>query len=473
MNRFGAPPVVAPFIWQPTRTGLKGLGSFASSTVSSAAAGASAGAAAASVIPIVGTAVGAILGAVGGVVSAALHRVDPETADFNQAVAMWQSNPASVYNIANKYLPLAGLFDLSLKGPHIPIYQKYGRMGEFRFVSDLVNEVYQAAQQGQIGPNDTALTIMSRIVQPWIDSWGYGPMQDPHGDLINRLIVGMINDYIGGIQGNWTAVGGDYPFSSLPRFSLPSAVPVPAPASSPVTTVNPVGTPVSAAPIPPPVTVAPIPPPISTVIPVVAPTPVPPSSTIPAIGSAVTIVPDMGKGGLSTQVPAGLVFAGLDPTNSSWILTNAQTGQQYVLWQGNVVPYQASMFVPAAVAPVGTTTTIPQVASTSATIGTTAAGVPVTQADLQALITQLAAQGQTAQQAYTSALQTLQANGVAATAGVQSAVQSAVQSTPAPTAAPTTAGLSGLGWIGVIAAGATLLLATARPVGKSRSGKRR
>lgn len=443
------------------------MGAFAS-TVTSAAAGASAGASVGSVIPIVGTAVGAIIGAVGGVVNAALHRVDPEQADFDKAVAMWQVNPASVYNIANKYLPLAGLFDLSLKNPHIPIYQKYGRMGEKRFVTDLVSQVYQAAQAGQITANDTALTIMSRIVQPWIDSWGFGPMQDPHADLINRLIVGMINDYIAGVQRNWTAVGGDYPFGSLPVFSLPSAT---AAVSTPTTTANPVGSSNTAQ-----------------------------SAVLSSDGSI--IVPGSGTGlkntfgvwsfgttvnpnGVDIQLllngsASGFAIKALLANGGSIYALNS-LGGWYVYksdgWNQTTNPTISSSVTPLppplSVTPVGTGT-IPQVttASPSPTVGTTNTGATVTQADLQALIGQLASQGQSAQQAYTSALQALQANGVQPTAAVQSAVQQAVQTTPAPASATsTTAGLSGLGWLGVITAG-TLLLATARPFGKTTRRKR-
>jgi len=237
-----------------------------------------------------------------------------------------------------------------------------------------------------------------------------------------------------GNQGGWVQT------TQVPAWTPP--VPATSPNVVPPTVTNPVPAPASPLPSSPQLTL-----------------------TAPALGSPLTLAPDMGKGGLATQIPANFVFAGVDATNGSWILHNTSDGQSYVVWQGNVIPYQVGMFTPAAVTPVGTTT-IPQIVtpSPSTTVGTTSAGVPVTQADLQALVAQLAAQGQSAQQAYTSALQTLQANGVQTTAGVQSAVQSAVQATPAP-ASPTSAGLSGLGWIGVLVAGATLLFATARPVG--------
>jgi hypothetical protein len=495
--RMGCSPVVAPFPWQPTRTGLGRLGS---STVTSAAAGASAGAAAGSVVPVVGSAIGAIVGAIGGAINASLHRVDPEQANFDQAVAMWQVNPNNVYNIANKYLPLAGLFDLSLKNPHIPIYQKYGRMGEQKFVNDLVNVIYQAAQNGQITGNDTALTVMSRIVQPWIDSWGYGPMVDPHADLINRLIVGMINDYIAGIQTNWTARGGDYPFGNLPKFSLrqPTAASAAVPPGA-TAAISPVGS--SAALTPASSSSSPQPPPV-------------PSTQLTASGTTISAPGAALTAGGNTTVYFGPQAPG-DPSNQYgypiWVngrltgysvqLAMGDGGAIYAVnsqggwaqwngtqWQALTGPPTISGATATATAPAATITPIassaatstasaaslpalPQVAVSSPTVATTATGTPVTQADLQALVAQLASQGQSAQQAYTSALQTLQNNGVQPSAQVQSAVQSAVQTTPAPTTT-TAAGVSAPGWLGMAAVAATLIFATARPQ-KGNLGRRR
>jgi hypothetical protein len=178
------------------------------------------------VLPGVGTAVGAIVGAVAGAIAGAINKTDPENADFNEAVAIWQQNPNAIYSLGNPYLALAGLFDLNLT-TNVPIYKKFGHMGELQFVLWLCNTVYQAAQAGIIGPADTALTVMSKVVQPAINSWGYGPMSDPHADLITRLIVTMILQYTEGAQGNWYAVGGQYPpqFNSIPPFSFPQAVP--------------------------------------------------------------------------------------------------------------------------------------------------------------------------------------------------------------------------------------------------------
>lgn len=222
------------------RVALRGFGATSLAPVGAgsgagAAIGAQQGASIGSaIVPGIGTAIGAVVGAIGGAIAGAINKTDPENVDFNAAVALWQQNPNAVYSIGNPYLALAGLFDLNIT-TNIPIYKKFGHMGEAAFVVWLCNTVYQAAQAGQITSSDTALTVMSRIVQPQIDAWGYGTMQDPHADLITRLIQTMILQYTAGAQGNWYAVGGDYPtqFRSIPPFSLPSATPTASATPSP------------------------------------------------------------------------------------------------------------------------------------------------------------------------------------------------------------------------------------------------
>jgi hypothetical protein len=193
-----------------------------------------------SIVPGVGTAIGAVVGAVVGAIAGSINKTDPENVDFNDAVAIWQQNPNAVYSIGNPYLALAGLFDLNIT-TNIPIYRKFGHMGELQFTLWLCNAVYQAAQSGQIGPTDTALTVMSKIVQPAINSWGYGTMSDPHADLITRLIVTMILQYTEGEQGNWYAIGGTYPpqFNSIPPFAFPASTSAP-PSTAPATASTPV-----------------------------------------------------------------------------------------------------------------------------------------------------------------------------------------------------------------------------------------
>lgn len=350
LNTFGPTKVVAPFAYQPTRQGLRGgfgaLGvanPVGAGAGAGAAEGASTGASIGSAIPVVGTAIGAVVGAIGGAIAGSIDKKDPEQYNFDQAVALWQANNNAVFNIGNKYLVLAGLFDLNLKNPHIPIYLKYGRRGEQQFVQDLVNVIYQAAMAGQITPADTANTVMSRIVQPWIDRWGYGPMQDPHADLINKIILGMVAEYLSGQQGAWLARSGVAPNWNLPPFPLQKVLGQSA-APAPPTNITPVG---SAIPNPNQVAAPP-----TNIIPVGsvvnAPTPAQQVANPPAIGTTVAYAPDKSQSGVPMGLPAGLEFVGTDPYNGSWILQQGATGQSYVLWQGSLEPYTSSLFAPAA-----------------------------------------------------------------------------------------------------------------------------
>jgi hypothetical protein len=370
LNRFGPMgPVVAPFGYQPTRQGLRGgfgsLGTGYSAPVGAGAGagaetGASQGAAIGSSFGPIGTAIGAVAGAIGGAIAGSINKKDPEQYNFDQAVALWSANSNAVFNIGNKYLVLAGLFDLNLKNPHIPIYLRYGHMGEQKFVQDMVNVIYQAAMNGQITPADTANTVMSRIVQPWIDSWGYGPMQDPHADLIQKIILGMVAEYLSGQEGNWVARSGVAPNWSLPPFpiqhvlgqqSISATAPAPPTNAAPVIgssgAINPVGSAVTTT----------------------APTPMQLVASPPAIGTTVAYAPDKSQAGAPMGLPSGLEFVGTDPYNGSWVLQNGATGQLYVLWQGALEPYTSSLFAPAAAQAMAPSTSGASVVTGSGTTG--------------------------------------------------------------------------------------------------------
>jgi hypothetical protein len=131
-----------------------------------------------------------------------------------------------VINIANKYLVLAGLFDLSasqIKG-NIPFYKKYGRMGEAQFVTDMCNVVQAAANAGAITDSDTPQTVYAKIVLPWINQMGFGSFSDSNAEMIGYILMGMIAEYCGGVYASrWYARGGDMPFGSLHPFTLPQA----------------------------------------------------------------------------------------------------------------------------------------------------------------------------------------------------------------------------------------------------------
>lgn len=218
MNGFGASSLMQSASAAYTGAAVGASLTGATSVISAVAGMATAG----SFVPVIGTAIGAIIGLVAsGVFN---HRVDPEVGNFDNAVALYHQNPQSVLNIADKYLVLAGLFDLEpsqIKG-NIPMYRKYGRMGEFAFVSDMANLIYQAAQNGRITNNDTVQTVFNNVVQPWIASWGLGAMQDANGDMINLIILGLVAEYITGLwKTRWYARAGDMPAWHIPDFALP------------------------------------------------------------------------------------------------------------------------------------------------------------------------------------------------------------------------------------------------------------
>jgi len=396
LHRFGPSRVVAPFAFQPTRQGLRGgfgaLGAGVTSPIGAgagagAAAGATTGASIGSAVPVIGTAIGAVVGAVAGAIAGSIDKKDPEQYDFDQAVALWQANRLAVLNIGDKYLVLAGLFDLNLNNPHIPIYLKYGHMGEQKFVTDMVNVIYQAAINGQITAADTPQTIMSRIVQPWIDSWGYGPMVDPHADLINLILVGMIAEYVANQQGNWLARSGDYPFGSLPAFPLQQVL-----AQSQASTssgVNPVGsTTTTTAPVVTSTT------PITTTAPISVSTPVTPSyspsGTVLTVSAPTTLYTPYGtfqvagvnylmNGAVMTSAPttAGLAYVNgqvyrYDGNGSTYIWNNGwqSTTQAPAPTAAIAAGLQTATTATTAVNPVGSTAATTTTATTTATATT-------------------------------------------------------------------------------------------------------
>lgn len=316
---------------------LGALGALGGSTVQGAAQGASIGASVGSAVPLVGTAVGAILGGIGGAIASAFNRQDQEVQNFDQAIAISRANPMGVLDIQNKYLVLAGLFDLDpkmIKG-NIPMYKKYGRMGEERFVDDMIQTVYNAAQSGQITANDTAQSVFSRVVQPWMNSFGYGPMSDSNADMINLILMGMLSEYFAGLQSRWYARGGDYPasFRQLPMFSLPSAggqvqnTPTASPTPSPV----PSQFPAASAGVPAEVTKY-------------------QSGALPPVGGGISFALDNSTGQFLQLPSQGAVFEGRTP-RGDWIIQ--YPFGTFILQNGQLMPYSsAAPLVTAQPAPV-------------------------------------------------------------------------------------------------------------------------
>jgi septal ring-binding cell division protein DamX len=100
--------------------------------------------------------------------------------------------------------------------------------------------------------------------------------------------------------------------------------------------------------------------------------------------------------------------------------------------------------------------------------------VPVSaagQVDMQGLVQQLLAQGQSQQQAFNSAMASMQAAGVQPTPQVQQATAQAVQAQSAG-AGGMFSGMGSMGGIAIVAAMALASFALARPVGRTPSRRR-
>lgn len=206
--------------WQSGRTGDDAL------------QGAEAGAAVGSIIPGLGTALGAVIGGGIGALSSAFGNgaVDPENADFEgftKGFGKYNSQgqgQAYANSVQDPYTVLAGLFDLrgnQITG-NIPEYQQYGRMGEQKFVTDMTSQINDALAQGKISKTDTPQAIMSKVVDPWVSSFGKGTMNDPNGQAINDLLTSMVGQYeSGNWSKQWKPVGGQDvsdPFGNVKFF---------------------------------------------------------------------------------------------------------------------------------------------------------------------------------------------------------------------------------------------------------------
>lgn len=187
--------------------------------------GASTGAAIGSIVPGIGTAIGALGGALVGGLSSLVGpgRVDPETANWQNYLNTYtgsaktptqQADLAS--QVSNPYGLLAGEFDE--KSSTLPMYQKYGRMGEQKFTNDLTKQIQSGIDSGTITKNDSASDIYSKVVDPWVSSMGKGwnNVGDAYKGATRGLLTQMVSQYMGGqAPADWKAVGGDNPFAKL------------------------------------------------------------------------------------------------------------------------------------------------------------------------------------------------------------------------------------------------------------------
>lgn len=192
--------------WQSGKTGAD--------TVSGAEAGASVGTA---ILPGIGTAVGAVIGGVVGAVSSLFGpgAKDPENVGWDQYAAAYQRHGAAGVQgatPANNYQMLAGIFDA--RGSSIPFYQKYGRMGEGAFTTDMAKQINGAISSGKIQANAPPSQIYSQVVEPWINSMSPGGWQNtdtsqgaPEKAAIGNMLTNLIGQYQSGQLTSKSQVG--------------------------------------------------------------------------------------------------------------------------------------------------------------------------------------------------------------------------------------------------------------------------
>lgn len=183
--------------------------------------GAQAGASIGSIVPGVGTLIGgAIGGAVGAIASAfGPGAKDPETVGVQKLLDVVGAHPDQASQITsavqNPYIALAGLFDRHEST--LPVYAQYGRKGEYKFTTDLVNKINSTP--GVKGMSSDQ--IYKNVVAPWVNSMGggWGNVGSTYTQTTQGLIKQMVDQYVSGsAQSDWKAVGGDSPFKNLPAF---------------------------------------------------------------------------------------------------------------------------------------------------------------------------------------------------------------------------------------------------------------
>lgn len=235
---YAAIPLAAyNFATQDTKSGATG---------SDALGGAEAGAEAGSAFGPVGTVVGAVVGAVGGAVASAFGpgEMDPENISWNNYAAAFDKNPGNV-NVASptqNYQALAGIFDA--RGSALPFYQKYGRMGENQFMTDMAGQINRAMQSGMISSSTSPSDIYSKVVEPWINSMSPSGWQAtntakgaPEKGAVQNLLTNLIGEYQVGAQNQWIGVDGQQPFIGLSSFGggPPVHTAIAAKANAPIT----------------------------------------------------------------------------------------------------------------------------------------------------------------------------------------------------------------------------------------------
>lgn len=195
--------------------------------------GAEAGAAIGSIVPGIGTVIGGVVGGAVGALSSAFGpgKKDAETANVQGLIDATSSNGNNsqiAASVQNPYVQLAGLFDD--RSSTLPMYQKYGRMGEQKFTNDFASQINSALASGQITKSTPASQVYSQVIAPWVNGMGSGwsNVGQAYTATTQGLLQGMTAQYLNGTAAqNWKAIGGDSPFSNIYQGSSISAAPSP------------------------------------------------------------------------------------------------------------------------------------------------------------------------------------------------------------------------------------------------------
>lgn len=199
--------------WQSGATGSDALG------------GASTGAAiGTAVLPGIGTAVGGLIGGAVGALSSVFGggAVDPESKDVQNvinATAQSGNSTQAAQSASNPLLEMAGLFDRHEST--LPMYQQFGRQGESKFSTAMINKINDAYQSGQINGKSSPQDVYNQVVAPWVNGMGsgYSTTGTTYTATTQGLVQDMVTQYMNGsFRNQWKSVGGDAVAANAPAY---------------------------------------------------------------------------------------------------------------------------------------------------------------------------------------------------------------------------------------------------------------
>jgi hypothetical protein len=154
--------------------------------------------------------------------------MDPENVGWDQYAGAYQQQGAQGVAGASpqqNFQMISGIFDA--RSSNIPFYQRYGRMGENQFTTDMMNQVNAALKSGKISGTDSAQSIYQKVVEPWINSMSPNGWQDtatqkgaPEKAAIGNLLTNFIGQWQSGQINSSTqlGIGGQTLAGGVPAF---------------------------------------------------------------------------------------------------------------------------------------------------------------------------------------------------------------------------------------------------------------